>query len=306
MTHSTPPSGPRSDDLGPDGLAPTDADARLSAQLDAALAPPSLPAGLIDAVLATTRDHLAFGADGGADGDTPQVAKLDAALGPVEAPSGLADAVLAATRDLLPMGADDSARLEAGLDAALGPVAAPVGLADAVLEATRDHLPVATSDPLSDAPVGRIGFGRAGWMRALAAAALLAITAGAWWMAPFGNGPTTPSVAMNDTPGLTNGLATELPTGATPTPPVQTAATDEADLDPDAARLLEPFEVISSRLAQAVPTDDTAAGPVDLLGQRLVAVADTGPWDGAGFDGIDRAIDWEVAYATADDGAWMF
>lgn len=301
MTHPTPSNAPRPEDPAAGGSAPTDADVRLMAQLDAVLAPAAPPAGLADAVLAATRDRLPVGSGG----DAPRGVQLDAALASAAAPAGLTDAVLAATRDLLPAGVGDSAPLQARLDAALGPAAAPAGLADAVLNATRDHLPAAAPDPFGDVapvhfadvvPVGRIGFGRAGWMRALAAAALVALAAGAWWLGPAGGGPAAPAVVTTDTPETTS----------TPDPPVQTATVDSADLDADAARLLEPFEAIDSRLARAVPAGEAATDPVGLLGQRLTAVADAGPWSGSGFDGIDRAIDWEVSYETADDGAWLF
>lgn len=270
MTHPTPPGAPRPDDPAAVGPAPTDADVRLLAQLDGALAR-------------------------------------------VAPPTGLADAVLAATRDLLPVRADGLTPLEAQLDSALGPAAAPAKLADAVLNATRDHLPAA-ADHLADAgpgrfvdvapdhlagisTVGRIGFRRAGWMGAwAAAAALVALAAGAWWLGPAGDGPSAPTVVATDTPASTS------PSDA----PVQAAGVDSADLDADAARLLEPFEAVDRRLSRVVLADADAADPVELLGQRLAAVADAGPWAGSGFDGIDRAVDWEVSFENADDGAWLF
>ena len=59
-------------------------------------------------------------------------------------------------------------------------------------------------------------------------------------------------------------------------------------------------------LAAAATPDDPADAPVGLLGERLAAAADDGPWSGSGFDGIDRAIEWEVSFATTDDNAWLF
>ena len=290
MTHPTPPN-PSSGSPYADGTAPTDADARLLEQLDAALAPAAAPVELADAVLAATHDRLPV--------DAPLLAQLDESLAPAATPAGLADAVLDATRDRLPAMADThaDAPLLAQLDTALAPPAAPAGLVEATLAATRDHLPAA-------APLGRIGFGGAGWMKFAAAAALVAIAAGSWWLGSAGEGPAAnPTLAHQN---VADPQAAPDPDANIPDLAIQAAAADDAEseLDPEAARLLQRFD---GPLAATATPDDPAAEPVGLLGERLAAAAaDDGPWSGSGFDGIDRAIEWEVSFATTDDNAWLF
>lgn len=260
----------------------TPAEQQLQTQLDAALGPVQAPAGLIDAVLGATCEQLPAAAAN--DAQALWAAQLDRALAPAAPPAGLVDAVLAATRESVTAAGPGAADQ---LDRALAVTEAPAGLVEAVLDATRDQLP-------APAPVGRIGFDRGTWGRGIAVAALVAFAVGAWWVIPAG-----------DDAGVNHRVASH---GDVPPAGGQAVGGGGAvsDLDPEIQRLLEPFETIDSQLAQAALADHAAAGPVALLSDRLAAVADADVWSGAGLDGIDIAMDWEVSFETAEDGAWLF
>ncbi len=281
--HGLPLRGEDAASHGASEPAWTPDEQRLLAQLDAVLGPAQPPEGLVDAVVDATGKHLPDAVVNQAE--SQWVANLDQALAPPAAPAGLADAVLAATAEHVAAAGSDTV---AQLDRALVGTDAPAGLIDAVLEATRKYLPVS-------APVGRIGFDRGTWRRGIAAAALVAIAGGAWWMGVAGDQP-----AVNRPVASRDALST----------PAQTMGGDSLasglELAPDAAELLEPFDTIDRRLAQAPSSGDGAADPAALPGERLAAVADADLWSGSGLDGIDRAIDWEVAFEAADDSAWLF
>jgi len=171
---------------------------------------------------------------------------------------------------------DADPRLDALLDEALAADELPAGLNDRIVSATAARLPGAVVSgavlpgvlPGAGAVIGRIGGGLR-W-RGLAAAVLLSVVVGGWWLVDRGSSP-----GNSTAPGQTIAVA-----------------------DPLApAELGEVFDQLARAEREAEAIDDR----IDLLSMQVAWAQTPGIWAADALDSLDAAITRDEFELLADD-----